>query len=104
MIEDVKRFAEHVRAEYHAAVAGPNSRINRGAVLWDQFEAAVEACLMHANSDQRILAERTNELAVAKRLTEARDIPGPIEYEPDFFAGWSQNRFCRRPWHREHLC
>lgn len=81
MTEDIEVFAEQVRIVYRDIIAGPASRIVRGAELWNQFEAAVVPCRDAANHRQ--LAERVNELAVAKVLAEDQHIPGVIEYEPE---------------------
>ena len=55
--------------------------MQNGAVLWGQFESTVAACLAGANSRQ--LAEKVNELAVAKILLDDPHLTGPVQYEPD---------------------
>jgi large subunit ribosomal protein L30 len=42
---DIRYFADEVRCEYKELITGPQSRIVRGEVLWDRFEAAVARCL-----------------------------------------------------------
>ena len=68
---------------YKAVVAGKDSRITRGKVLWDLFESAAEACRADAKSGERQLAERINELAVAKFLAEDKGLQSSITYEPE---------------------
>jgi hypothetical protein len=44
MDEYTKQLIEAARATYKDVVAGDDSRIHRGKVLWGQFEAAADAC------------------------------------------------------------
>jgi large subunit ribosomal protein L30 len=74
-------FVEAVRAEYYEPVT---TGIVRGNVLWSQFEETVAACRADPKGDDRAIAEKVNELAVAKVLLEDKAITGPITYEPDF--------------------
>jgi hypothetical protein len=78
----VRSHAE-ARAVYHDVAAGEDSRIQRGAVLWDQFERAVETCKTDPKAGECQLAERINELAVAKLLADDKGLCGQIIYEPD---------------------
>ena len=43
-------FVAEVTTEYHGILVGPESRVVRGAVLWEQFEAAVVA--YHASRER----------------------------------------------------
>jgi large subunit ribosomal protein L30 len=74
-------FVEAVRAEYYEPIT---ARIQRGDVLWAQFEEAVAACRADPKGDDRQISERVNEMAVAKVLLNDDTITGPITYEPDF--------------------
>ena len=38
---ELEPFVDEVAAEYHEILVGPTSRVVRGGVLWNQFEAAV---------------------------------------------------------------
>lgn len=67
-------------------VAGKDSRITRGAVLWDLFEDAARACRADSKSGERQLAERINELAVAKFLAEDKGLQSSITYEPELLS------------------
>lgn len=73
-------FVEAVRAEYHDLVT---KRIRRGEILWAQFEEAVKACRADPMGDDRRIAEKVNELAVARVLLDDEAIIEPIIYEPD---------------------
>ena len=64
-------------------MAGKDSRIQRGAVLWDLFERASDGCRADAKGSERQLAERINELAMAKVLADDKGLRGPISYEPN---------------------
>jgi hypothetical protein len=66
MDEYTKELIESARATYKDVVASDDSRIQRGKVLWDQFEAAAEACRKDGKDSERQLGERINELAVAR--------------------------------------
>ena len=81
MNEGLRQFGEDVRAYYGANVAGATSRVDRGEVLWAQFECALERCLADGQADTRQLTERVNELAVAKEIAQNPDICGQIVYE-----------------------
>lgn len=83
MDEYTKQLIEGARETYQEIVAGKDSRITRGTVLWDLFEGAAEACKADSTLAERQLAERINELAVAKVLAEDKGLKGPITYEPD---------------------
>jgi hypothetical protein len=78
----IKQLIEDTRTTYKDVVAGKDSRIQRGKVLWDQFESAAEACAKGTKDNERQLGERINELAVAKVLAEDKYLLGPITYEP----------------------
>jgi large subunit ribosomal protein L30 len=81
---DIAWLAKQVRDEYREIIVGAGSRIVRGQVLWDQFEAAVVSCLADPKRDDRQLTEKINEIAVAAVLVADRALAGrPIQYEPD---------------------
>jgi len=81
---ELEPFVAEVTAEYHHLRVGPGSRVTRGNVLWEQFEAAVAAYHASHGKDERALIERVNELAVAKLLAEDPALQkAHIEYEPD---------------------
>lgn len=83
MPDDLSLFGEDVRQIYHGPVAGAGSRIERGQVLWSQLEKMLsEARKSGDGLYSRPLAEKMNELAVAKVLLDDRHIVGPIQYEP----------------------
>ncbi len=77
-------FVAAVRAEYHQPIT---TRLLRGDVLWAQWEEAVASCRADPKGDDRQIAEKVNELAVAKVLLDDETITGPITYEPDFLPG-----------------
>ena len=77
---DLDLFVAAVHAEYHDPIT---KRIDRGNVLWAQFEEAVAACRSDPNGDDRRISERVNELALAKVLLDDKTITGSIAYEPD---------------------
>jgi large subunit ribosomal protein L30 len=81
---ELDAFAAEVTAEYRDILIGQGSRVVRGNVLWDQFEAAVaEYHASHGKRDRRLL-EVVNELAVAKVLVDDPALQAArIEYEPD---------------------
>jgi hypothetical protein len=81
--EYTKQLIADARATYRPVLTGKDSRITRGTVLWDQFERAAEACRTDAKGGERALAERINEMAVAKVLAEDKGLKGLITYEPD---------------------
>ena len=55
---DIRHFAERMRAEYQEEITSANCRVVRGKALWDQFEAAVDACLADpSDMDDRQLTE-----------------------------------------------
>jgi hypothetical protein len=81
--EYTKQLIEDARATYKDILTGKDSRIQRGKVLWDQFEAAADACRTGGKDSERQLGERINELAVAKVLADDEHLRGPITYEPD---------------------
>jgi hypothetical protein len=83
MDEYTKQLIEGARATYKDVVAGDESRIQRGKILWDQFEAAAEACRTGGKESERQLGERINEPAVAKVLADDKQLRGPITYEPN---------------------
>src|SRR5258708_37640860 len=70
MDEYTQKLIDEALATYQEVVAGKNGRIQRGKVLWDQFEAAAEACCNGGKDAQRQLSERVNELAVAQVLAD----------------------------------
>lgn len=84
---DIRWFAEQVRAQYRDIIIGPTSRIVRGKVLWDYFEAAVADGLADPEADDRRLTECVNEIAVAALLAEDKALKGRIEYEPALLPG-----------------
>ena len=53
MDEYTKQLIEEARATYKDVVAGDDSRIQRGKILWDQFEAAAEACRTGGKESER---------------------------------------------------
>lgn len=82
---DIEFFAQQVRNEYRDILTGSGSRIVRGQVLWDQFEAAVASCLGDPDADDTRLTECVNEIAVAGVLAADKALEGKgIEYEPAF--------------------
>jgi hypothetical protein len=81
--EYTKQLIEGARATYQEIVAGKDGRIHRGAVLWDLFERAAEACRSDAKGSERQLAERINELAIARLLANDKGLRGLISYEPN---------------------
>jgi hypothetical protein len=83
MDEYTAQLIEDARSTYEDVVAGKDSRITRGAVLWDLFEGAAQACVADAKSGERQLAERINELSVAKFLAEDKGLQSSITYEPE---------------------
>ncbi len=83
MDEYTKQLIEAAHATYHDVVAGQDSRIQRGAILWDLFERAADGCRADVKSSERQLAERINELAMAKVLADDKGLHGPISYEPN---------------------
>lgn len=83
MDEYTSRLIDDARATYKDVVIGKDSRISRGNVLWDLFEGAAKACAADAGAGERQLAERINELAVAKFLAEDKGLQRTITYEPD---------------------
>lgn len=84
MHEATAKLIDEVRGTYKDVVAGKDSRIQRGGVLWDQFEQALDVCRANPAAGERQLGERINELAVAKILAEDKGLKGPITYEPGF--------------------
>ena len=64
-------------------MTGKSRRITRGDVLWDLFEGAAKACAKEVKVGERQLAERINELAVAKILADDKGLKGAITYEPE---------------------
>ena len=82
MDEYTKQLIADARALYQNIVTGNNSRIVRGAQLWEQFERVAEACRNDEKGAERELSERINELAVAKILAEDKGLKGTITYEP----------------------
>jgi ribosomal protein L30 len=82
---DIRYFADEVRCEYKELITGPQSRIVRGEVLWDRFEAAVARCLADSRKNDRELTECVNEIAVAAVIATDKALDGRrIEYEPAF--------------------
>jgi len=82
--DELRQFAEEVRALYHRCLIGPDRRILRGGDLVEQFEAALRVCLADPRSDERSLTERVNEMAVARQLADDPHLLGAITYEPNF--------------------
>jgi hypothetical protein len=82
--DGLSRFADEVRQIYQEPVAGAGSRIERGQVLWAQLEQILaEARASGDGLHSRPLAEKMNELAVAKALLDDRHLAGTIQYEPN---------------------
>jgi large subunit ribosomal protein L30 len=50
-VSEIEWFVEQVRAVYRDLLVGPASRIVRGTVLWNQFEAAVATCIADPKQD-----------------------------------------------------
>jgi hypothetical protein len=76
MDEYTKQLIEGARATYHDVVAGKDNRIQHGAVLWDLFKRAADGCRADAKGSERQLAERINELAMAKVLADDKGLRG----------------------------
>jgi hypothetical protein len=76
--EYTKQLIESARAPYEDVVIGNESRIQRGKVLWDQVEAAADACRTGGKDREQQLCERINDLAVAKVLSDDKQPRGPI--------------------------
>ena len=70
---DIRHFAEQDRREYKRTIT---ERITRVQILWDQFEAAVEACLADPEQDDRRLTECVNEIAVGAELARDKALDG----------------------------
>jgi hypothetical protein len=81
--EYTKQLIEGARLAYRPILTGEDGRITRGTVLWDQFERAAGLCRTDAAGGERALAERINEMAVAKVLAEDKGLTRLISYEPD---------------------
>jgi ribosomal protein L30 len=82
-VSEIECFAAQVCTVYRDLLMGPAGRVVRGAVLWNQFEAAVAACLADPKQDDRRISELVNEMAVAKVLAADLHLAGmTIEYEP----------------------
>jgi hypothetical protein len=92
MDEYTRQPIEHARATYKYVVAGDESRIQRGKVLWDQFEAAADACRTGGKDSERQLSERINELAVSKVLADDKQLRWPITYEPNLLPNLVNGR------------
>jgi hypothetical protein len=86
MDEYTAQLIEAARSTYKDVVAGKDSRITRGSVLWDLFEAAAQICVTDTKVGERQLAERINELAVAKVLAEDKGLQSSITYEPELIS------------------
>ena len=81
---DLAWLAKQVRDAYRDVIAGPDSRVVNGLRLWDQFEAAVTACLADPKRDDRLITEKINEVAVAAVLLSDKALEGrKIQYEPE---------------------
>ncbi len=74
-------FVAAVRAEYHQPIT---TRLLRGDVLWAQWEEAVASCRADPKGDDRQIAEKVNELAVAKVLLDDETITGQSRTSPIF--------------------
>lgn len=83
MDEYTGHLIDAARSIYKDVVTGKDSRITRGNILWDLFEGAADACRADGKVAERQLAERINELAVAKVLAEDTGLRSSIAYEPD---------------------
>jgi hypothetical protein len=83
MREHIKQLVDETRKAYGDVLTGNDSRIQRGSVLWGQFEDAAKGCLLEVEGAERQLGERINELAVAKLLADDTGLAGPITYEPN---------------------
>jgi hypothetical protein len=86
MDEYYQKLIEDARTTYRDVVTGKDSRITRGTALWDLFERAAAACETGSKAADRQLAERINELAVAKILADDPNLTGSITYEPDILS------------------
>ncbi|WP_236840922.1 hypothetical protein [Bradyrhizobium sp. CCGE-LA001] len=76
-----------MRNNYRDLIAGPDTRVANGQILWDQFESAVASCLADPRRDDRQLTEKINEVAVASVLLDDEALAGrTIQYEPDLLA------------------
>jgi ribosomal protein L30 len=81
---ELDSFVDDVTAEYRDMLTGSGSRVARGTVLWEQFEAAVADYHAGHGEDDARLIECVNEMAVAKVLVEDPALQAArIEYEPD---------------------
>jgi hypothetical protein len=86
MDEHTSRLIDDARTTYKGVVTGKDSRITRGGHLWELFEGAAKTCAHDAKVGERQLAERINELAVAKILAEDKGLKSTITYEPTLLA------------------
>jgi ribosomal protein L30 len=81
---ELDAFVTQVTTEYRDILIGQGSRVVRGDVLWNQFEAAVADHHTSLGKADRRLIEVVNELAVAKVLVDDPALKvARIEYEPD---------------------
>lgn len=81
---ELDEFVAEAIAEYRDILIGPNSRVTRGAALWDQFDPAVATCHSSFGKNDSRLIECVNEMAVAKVLVDDPALkPFAIEYEPN---------------------
>ena len=95
MDEYTSHLIDTARTTYKDVVTGKSRRITRGDVLWDLFEGAAKACAKEVKVGERQLAERINELAVAKILADDKGLKGAITYEPELLTGWTPTRMWR---------
>jgi hypothetical protein len=86
MHELTGQLIDDARATYKDVVASKDGRIQRGNVLWDQFESLAELCRKDAAGGERQLSEKIHELAVAKELAEDKSLTRTITYEPAFLS------------------
>jgi hypothetical protein len=80
---EIEQFVEQCRELYRDMLCGPTKRIERGEILFKQFEEEAAALIAKPSGDDRALAERVNEMAVAKILADDPTITGKITYEPN---------------------
>jgi large subunit ribosomal protein L30 len=102
---ELDSFVDDVTAEYRDMLTGSGSRVARGTVLWEQFEAAVADYHAGHGEDDARLIECVNEMAVAKVLVEDPALQAArIEYEPDLLPDGTYQKFeQRRKWHPENV-
>lgn len=82
--QELDEFVTDAIAEYRDMLVGPNSRVTRGAALWNQLDPAVVAYNASFGKNDSRLIECVNEMAVAKVLVDDPALQKfAIEYEPN---------------------